>query len=83
VAAHYRDHIIPLRKQISKEVLLRYNGMLASTQDLLDDSRDQASAVSSYIDALKEFWTAHANLEAALGSRVGSPKSDEHKEHAE
>jgi outer membrane protein TolC len=84
VAAHYRDHIIPLRKQISKEVLLRYNGMLASTQDLLDDSRDQAGAVSGYIDALKEFWTAHANLEAALGARVGfDAKSGEHKEHAE
>jgi outer membrane protein TolC len=84
VAAHYRDHIIPLRKQISKEVLLRYNGMLASTQDLLDDSRDQAAAVSSYIDALKEFWTAHANLEAALGARVDRVgKPGEHKEHAE
>jgi outer membrane protein TolC len=84
VAAHYRDHIIPLRKQISKEVLLRYNGMLASTQDLLDDSRDQAGAVSSYIDALKEFWTAHGSLEAVLGARLGpEAKSDEHKEHKE
>jgi outer membrane protein TolC len=79
VAGHYRDHVIPLRKQISKEVLLRYNGMLLSTQDLLADSREQASAVSSYIEALKEFWTAHARLEAALGVRLGF----ENKEHAE
>jgi outer membrane protein TolC len=79
VAAHYRDHIIPLRKRISKEVLLRYNGMLMSAQELLADSREQAGTVSSYIDAMKEFWTAHAQLEAALGLRLGS----EHKGQAE
>jgi len=88
VAAHYRDTIIPLRKRISHEVLLRYNGMLASSLDLLADSREQAHAVSSYIDALKEFWTAHADLEAALGARVGAsadaPAAQAtHKEHAE
>jgi outer membrane protein TolC len=81
VAVHYRDHIIPLRKRISQEVLLRYNGMLLSTQDLLADSREQAGAVSSYIDALKEFWTAHANLEAALGVRLD--KYQQHEGHAE
>ena len=84
VAAHYRDTIIPLRKKISREVLLRYNGMQASPLELLADSREQASAVSAYIDALKEFWSAHASLEAALGARIGSKAApNEHKEHAE
>jgi outer membrane protein TolC len=84
VAAHYRDHIIPLRKQISQEVLLRYNGMLASPQELLADAREQADAVSAYIEALKAFWTAHANLEATLGARIkGQGAPDEHKEHTE
>lgn len=83
VAAHYRDTIIPLRKRISGEVLLRYNGMLASSLELLADSREQAAAVASYIEALKDFWTAHANLEAALGARVGAAAPNTHKEHAE
>jgi outer membrane protein TolC len=95
VAAHYRDTIIPLRKRISQEVLLRYNGMLLSTQDLLADSREQAGAVSAYIDALKEFWTAQARLEATLGLRFGGQhvrheqqqqqrqNHQEHQEHAE
>jgi outer membrane protein TolC len=87
VAAHYRDTVIPLRKRISQEVLLRYNGMLLSTQDLLTDSREQAGAVSAYIDALKEFWTASARLEAALGVRLGGQHvrhaQQDHKEHAE
>jgi outer membrane protein TolC len=92
LAAHYRDTIIPLRKRISREVLLRYNGMLASSLDLLADSREQAAAVSSYIDALKDFWTAQAQLEAALGTRLaaqpaatapGMYKEHAHKEHAQ
>jgi outer membrane protein TolC len=73
LARRYRDEVIPLRKQISKEVLLRYNGMLASTFELLADAREQAGAVNAYIQSLKDFWIAHATLEAALGTRVTEP----------
>jgi outer membrane protein TolC len=79
LARHYRDDVIPLRKKISQEVLLRYNGMLASTFELLADAREQAGAVNAYIEALKDFWLAHATLEATLGARVGS--QDMKKEH--
>jgi outer membrane protein TolC len=70
LAKHYRDQVIPLRKKISDEVLLRYNGMLLSVFELLADSREQAAAVNSYIDALKEYWIAQTNLEAALGGQL-------------
>ena len=70
VARHYRDHVIPLRKRISDETLLRYNGMLASPFELLADAREQAAAVHAAIEALKEFWLAEAGLEAALGGRL-------------
>jgi hypothetical protein len=30
LARRYRDEVVPLRKTISDELLLRYNGMLAS-----------------------------------------------------
>jgi outer membrane protein TolC len=77
LARHYRDEVIPLRKKIADETLLRYNGMLASPFELLLDAREQAEAVSSYIDALKDFWLADAALAGALG---GQP-AIEHKEH--
>ncbi|RZA33326.1 MAG: TolC family protein [Lysobacteraceae bacterium] len=70
LARHYRDEVIPLRKKIADETLLRYNGMLASPFELLADAREQAQAVTSYIDALKEFWLADAALEGALGGRI-------------
>jgi outer membrane protein TolC len=73
LARHYRDEVIPLRKKISDETLLRYNGMLLSVFELLADSREQSMAVNSSIEALKEFWIAQANLEAALGGRLQVP----------
>ena len=70
LAKHYRDRVIPLRKKISDETMLRYNGMLVSVFELLADAREQAGAVNSTIDALKEFWMAHTRLEAALGGQL-------------
>lgn len=74
VARHYRDTIIPLRKEISEENLLRYNGMLISVFELLADAREQIASVTSYIDAQREFWNAEADLRLALtlGGASGS-----------
>ena len=38
LARHYRDEIVPLRKRISEENLLRYNGMLIGVFELLADA---------------------------------------------
>lgn len=78
LARHYRDEVLPLRKKISGEVLLRYNGMLASPFELLLDAREQAGAVNATIDAMKDFWLQEAELQLALGG----PVAPQHKEHA-
>ena len=77
LARHYRDEVLPLRKKISSEVLLRYNGMLASPFELLVDARDQAGAVNATIDALKDFWLQEAELQLALGGPA-APHQEEH-----
>lgn len=71
LARHYRDEIVPLRKRISEEMLLRYNGMLSSVFELLADSRDAVMSVNAYIEALRDFWIAESDLQATLTS--GSP----------
>ncbi len=65
-ARHYRDEIVPLRKKISEENLLRYNGMLISVFELLADAREQVNAVNAYLEALRDYWVADADLRAAL-----------------
>ena len=69
LARHYRDEIVPLRKRISEEVLLRYNGMLMSVFELLADSREQVSAVNAAIETLRDFWIAEADMQMALTGR--------------
>ncbi len=66
LARHYRDEVVPLRKFIGDEMLLRYNGMLASAWDLLADSRAQVLAVNSTIEAQRDFWLAETDLQTAL-----------------
>ncbi|NRR31817.1 TolC family protein [Oxalobacteraceae bacterium] len=70
LAVHYRDEVLPQRKRISDETLLRYNGMLLSVFELLADAREQASAVNAAIGAQRDFWVAHTSLESALGGRL-------------
>ena len=70
IARHYRDEIVPIRKRISEENLLRYNGMLIGVFELLADARSQIASVNGYIDALRDFWLAQADLEMAL---IGRP----------
>lgn len=66
LARHYRDEVVPLRKAISDEVLLRYNGMLASVWDLLGDMRQQVMSVNNAIEAQRDFWLAEADLQLTL-----------------
>ncbi|MDH3319345.1 MAG: TolC family protein [Betaproteobacteria bacterium] len=71
IARHYRDEIVPLRKRISEEMLLRYNGMLSSVFELLADSRLAVASVNAYLEAQRDFWMAEADLQMAL--TTGSP----------
>ena len=70
VAKHYRDEVLPLRKVISEENLLRYNGMLIGVFELLADTRDQIDTVSAAINAQQDFWLTNAALQAAI---IGTP----------
>ena len=69
LARHYRDEVVPLRKRISDENMLRYNGMLIDVFELLADAREQVAGVTAYVQATHEFWIAQANLQTALTGR--------------
>ena len=76
-ARHQRDQMLPLRKQISDEVLLRYNGGFVSVFELLADARSQIAAVTATIEATRDFLLADAQLQAMLaGSGVSNRGSN-------
>jgi outer membrane protein TolC len=82
VAKHYRDEIVPLRKRISDEVLLRYNGMLASVFELLSDARDQVNSVNRAIEAQRDFWIAETRLQAAINGSGADGGSTQMRDQA-
>ncbi len=72
LARLFRDEIVPLKKRMSAQNLLRYNGMLIGVFELLADARSQIMSVNAHIEALRDFWLAQARLDHALmGAPVG------------
>jgi outer membrane protein TolC len=72
IARYYEEVLIPLRRRVSEEKLLNYNGMLISVFDLLADVRSVAELEASTIRAARDFWIADARLQLALtGSSPG------------
>ena len=70
IARHHRDEIVPLRQRIAAENQLRYNGMQIGVFELLADARVQIASVNNYIESLRDFWIAQADLDMAL---IGKP----------
>jgi outer membrane protein TolC len=70
IARHHLDGIVPLRKRILDENVLRYNGMLIGVFELLADARLQIASVNAAIDAQRDFWLAEGDLDMAL---IGKP----------
>ena len=53
--------------------------MLISVFELLEDAREQVASVNAAIESLREFWTAEANLQAALNGAGSSRTGGEAK----
>jgi outer membrane protein TolC len=70
LAVHYRDEIVPLRKTMAEENVLRYNGMLIGVFELLAETREQIASVMAAINAQQQFWLADAGLSASV---IGNP----------
>lgn len=72
IARRYRDEVLPLRKQVNEEMVLRYNGMLASVWELLGETRASVLAVNAGMEAQRDFWLADTDLQLVLtGSSPG------------
>ena len=74
IASHYRREVLPLRKIISDETMLRYGAMQIDVFSLLTEARQRIAANIAAIDAQKDFWLASTDLDAAVvgGGFAGS-----------
>ena len=82
-ATAVQTQVLELARQWEQETLLRYNGMLSSTWQLLASARGRIEAVDALLQARRQAWHAHLDLQAVLsglpysgglaGSAAGSP----------
>jgi cobalt-zinc-cadmium efflux system outer membrane protein len=66
---HLRAHVLPLRDQVVAQAQLQYNGMQIGLYQLLEAKQEQVESQRGYLEALRDYWTAHAELERLLGGR--------------
>lgn len=76
IAARYQREILPLRKVISDEMMLRYGAMQVDVFPLLADARQRIAANAAAVDALRDFWLASANLSATITGDVSATAGD-------
>ena len=72
LARHYQREILPLRKIISEEMILRYNAMQIDVFQLLTEARQRISANASAIEAQRNFWLASVGLFSAVVGGSGT-----------
>ena len=77
LAARYRNEVLPLRKIISDEMVLRYNAMMIDVFALLTEARQRVVSTTSGVEAQRDFWLAAVDLDAAiLGGGVSAPSGE-------
>ena len=63
-ARYHREVVVPLRQQVTYETQLHYNAMFLGVFQLLEAKRREIDAGLGYIAALRDYWTARADLSA-------------------
>ena len=74
-AAYVRDIVLPLHERIVSEAQLQYNAMQIGVFQLLRDRQEQIDAGVEYVELLREYWSARADLLHLLSGRL--PATDE------
>jgi cobalt-zinc-cadmium efflux system outer membrane protein len=69
-ALYYRDILLPLRERIVNEAQLQYNAMQIGVFQLLREREQQIETSVAYVEALREYWLARADLEQISSGRL-------------
>ncbi|MCW5872911.1 MAG: TolC family protein, partial [Candidatus Eremiobacteraeota bacterium] len=73
-----RERSIPLRHQALKLAEQQFNNMFLGIYGLLTIYSEELEARKALVEALREYWSAHAELEKAVGSDLSIRKDESH-----
>jgi outer membrane protein TolC len=73
IARQYQNRILPLRRIVSEQAVLEYNGMLKDVFTLLTTARESAASNMAAIEAKRDFFLAAVDFQTSLiGGSAGS-----------
>src|SRR5688572_15581931 len=78
-AVYYREILLPLHERIVNEAHLQYNAMQLGPFQLLRAREQQIQTGVAYIEALRDYWLARADLEQLLSGRLPASNGVEAK----
>jgi len=78
LAEHQRDRLVPLRREVTALSQQHYDYMQLGAFELLAAKQQEVAAHRDYLDALRDYWIAWAELERAVGGRLPVTAADEH-----
>jgi cobalt-zinc-cadmium efflux system outer membrane protein len=73
IARFYQEELLPGQMQILNQSLLNYDAMAIGSFELFAAKAEEARTEREYIDAVRDYWIARAELERAVGGNL-SPR---------
>jgi cobalt-zinc-cadmium efflux system outer membrane protein len=70
MATTYRDTLIPQQQRAYDLMRRQFNAMQATVHDLLQARSNELAAREGYVEAVRDYWIARADLEQAVGGRL-------------
>jgi len=74
-ADRYKQALLPIRATVLEQAQLEYNAMQIGLFELLAAKQAQIEAARAYIETVRDYWIARAELERALGGRLPAGSS--------
>ncbi len=66
----FKSTALPMRTRVTEESQLQYNAMQITPFQLLQAKQEEVKAGADYVEALREYWVARAELEKAMGGSL-------------
>lgn len=71
---YFQTTVLPVRRRMLEETQLQYNAMQIGVFDLLRAKQEEVNAGREYVEALRDYWVARADLEKAVGGSLSGKR---------
>ena len=70
IARFYQEELLPGQRRILNESLMQYNAMEIDNFELFSTKAEEARTEREYLESVRDYWIARAELERAVGGNL-------------